>query len=47
MRRSAQFQFEFGGDGALQQSAVDGALEEMLALLSPKRAGYCNSFSFL
>lgn len=30
MRRSAQFQFELGGDGTLQQSAVDGALEEML-----------------
>jgi hypothetical protein len=30
MRRSAQFQFEMGRDGDLQQSAVDGALEEML-----------------
>ena len=30
MRRSAQFNFEMGGDGTLQQSAVDGALEEML-----------------
>jgi len=30
MRRSAQFNLEIGGDGTLQQSAVDGALEEML-----------------
>lgn len=30
MRRSAQFNFEAGGDGMLQRSAVDGALEEML-----------------
>jgi AAA+ superfamily predicted ATPase len=30
MRRSAQFQFEIGGDGALQEAAADGALEEML-----------------
>jgi len=30
MRRAAQFQFEIEGDGILQQSAVDGAMEEML-----------------
>lgn len=30
MRRSAQFHFETGGNGALHQSALDGALEEML-----------------
>lgn len=30
MRRSAQFNFEVGGDGTLLRSAVDGALEEML-----------------
>jgi hypothetical protein len=30
MRRSAQFNLEMGGDGTLQQTAVDGALEEML-----------------
>jgi hypothetical protein len=30
MRRSAQFHFETGGNGALRQSALDGALEEML-----------------
>jgi ATPase family associated with various cellular activities (AAA) len=30
MRRAAQFQIEQGNDGALQQSAVDGALEEMV-----------------
>ncbi len=30
MRRAAQFQFEAGGSGALQQAEVDGALEEML-----------------
>jgi len=30
MRRSAQFHFETGDNGALHQSALDGALEEML-----------------
>lgn len=30
MRRSAQFHFETGGNGASYQSALDGALEEML-----------------
>jgi len=30
MRRSAQFHFETGGNGVLHQSALDGALEEML-----------------
>jgi len=30
MRRSAQYHFEMGGDGVLQQSALDSALEEML-----------------
>lgn len=30
MRRSAQFQFESGGDGMLRQADVNGALEEML-----------------
>jgi AAA+ superfamily predicted ATPase len=30
MRLSAQFQFELGKDGALEQRAIDGALEEML-----------------
>jgi hypothetical protein len=30
MRRAAQFQFESGGEGALGQAEVDGALEEML-----------------
>jgi ATPase family associated with various cellular activities (AAA) len=32
MRRSAQFQIEAGGDQVLQQSAVDGAIEEMVFL---------------
>ena len=30
MRRSAQFQIELGGDGVLQESAVNGAIEEMV-----------------
>ena len=30
MRRAAQFQFEIDADGKLDQSAVDGALEEMV-----------------
>lgn len=30
MRRCAQFQVEIGGDSALQEAAIDGALEEML-----------------
>src|SRR5215470_14180813 len=30
MRRAAQFQFEMGGDGKVQQSAIDNAVHEML-----------------
>jgi len=30
MRRAAQFQFEIDANGKLDQSAVDGALEEMV-----------------
>jgi ATP-dependent 26S proteasome regulatory subunit len=30
MRRTAQFQFELGGNGEVQQSALDGAIEEMV-----------------
>jgi hypothetical protein len=30
MRRTAQFQIELGTSNILQQSAVDGAIEEML-----------------
>ena len=30
MRRAAQFQFEINADGRLDQSAIDGALEEMI-----------------
>jgi hypothetical protein len=30
MRRAAQFQFENGGSGEMQQSAIDGAIEEMV-----------------
>ncbi len=30
MRRAAQFQFESGRDGALDRSAIDGAMEEMV-----------------
>lgn len=30
MRRAAQFQFELQADGGLQQSALDGAIEEMV-----------------
>lgn len=30
MRRAAQFQFEINENGRLDQSAVDGAMEEMV-----------------
>jgi hypothetical protein len=30
MRRTAQFQFEIGDGGEVKQSAVDGAIEEMV-----------------
>ena len=30
VRRTAQFHFETGGNSVLHQSALDGALEEML-----------------
>ena len=48
LRRSAQYQVELGGDGGLQQQAVDSAIEEMVfagGALNVKLLGGCATFA--